>query len=425
MEQTPKEPQQPNRPDTTHSGQSASRKRSRSKTASTAARASESTEVPATTPSAEPAQSKGTETETNTTDSVKSPLPPSTTLTPAAGQPQSGSAIAISLVALIIGLGSLGFSGWVWHQDQQLREQKAALNAEVSHLKSQLQQQGGEFQQRLSQLQQAQLKNEQAMGAVDAHLATAQAQIQAEQQKLRTLQPKTWLLAEASFLTQIAERKLLLEYDPGTSLALLQDADSRLALLANNTLKPIRQALAKDMAAVQALPRIDRDGIAMGIEALVTQLDSLPLNRVELPEVLTPASPPTVSRNLADWRHNLLTSWHALMDDFITVRRRQEQVQPLLAPEQEWYLREHLRGKLLQAQLALYHGDQQAFSQALKTAQSWVRDYFNLDSSQVEAALTQLDQWQHIKLPQAQHIQFEALNQLMTLADKKLLQETP
>ncbi len=423
MEQTPKEPQQPNRPDTTNSGQSASRKRSRSKTASTAA--SNSTEAPAAAPSTERAQSKGTETATQTTSTVKAPLATPAASSPTTGQSPNGSAIVISLVALIIGLGSLGFSGWVWHQDQQLREQKAVLNAEVSHLKNQLQQQGGEFQQRLSQLQQAQLKNEQAMGAVDAHLATAQAQIQAEQQKLRTLQPKTWLLAEASFLTQIAERKLLLEYDPGTSLALLQDADSRLALLANNALKPIRQALAKDMAAVQALPRIDRDGIAMGIEALVIQLDSLPLNRVELPEVLTPSSLPTVSSNLADWRHNLLTSWHALMDDFITVRRRQEQVQPLLAPEQEWYLREHLRGKLLQAQLALYHGDQQAFTQSLKTAQSWVRDYFNVDSTQVEAALTQLDKWQHITLPQAQHIQFEALNQLMTLADKKLLQETP
>ncbi len=333
--------------------------------------------------------------------------------------------MTVSLLALIIGLGSLGFSGWMWQQGQLQREDNAALTSTVTNLDSQLSKLDGRVQSGLGQLQQTQQSNATKMGQVEASVQEAKAQVIAEQQRLRNAKPQDWLLAEASYMVQMAERKLVLEQDSSTALTLLQDADSRLALLASPELKPVRQALQNDMAKVQSLPRVDRDGIGMAMEALVQELDALPLNRVELPEVTAAPQSNEVSTELSDWKANLVHSWHALMEDFITIRRRQDQVQPLLAPAQEWYLREHLRGKLLQAQLALYHGDQAAMAQALKTAQGWVRDYFNLESAQVESALARMAKWQQTKMPKVKSIQFESLPGLKQASDNKLLQEAP
>ncbi|WP_028116557.1 uroporphyrinogen-III C-methyltransferase [Ferrimonas senticii] len=359
---------------------------------------------------------------------------PATTVAAAAAtespQPQqkpqgAGAALTISVVALLLGVGSLVFGGWMWQQGQLERESSAALGAEVSNLKQQLQQKGGELSATLEQLRQVQLGNQQAIGKVQAGFAQAEQTILAEQQKLKQLAPQSWLLAEASYLVQMAERKLVLEQDAATAIKLLQDADSRLALLGNPDLKPLRQALQNDLAMVQGLPQFDRDGVAMAIEALVREVDRLPLNRVQLPEVAEQPQSTELSDQINDWQANLSRSWQALMEDFITVRRRSEQVQPLLAPAQEWYLREHMRGKLLQAQLALYHGDQQALRQSLQTAQQWLQNYFDLDTSQVQAALARLQRWQAADMAQLKAVQFESLAGLKQAADDKLLREAP
>jgi hypothetical protein len=46
-------------------------------------------------------------------------------------------------------------------------------------------------------------------------------------------------------------------------------------------------------------------------------------------------------------------SWQNFMDSFITIRRRDETAVPLLAPNQDIYLRENIRSRLLVAAQAV------------------------------------------------------------------------
>ncbi|MBY5993335.1 uroporphyrinogen-III C-methyltransferase [Ferrimonas balearica] len=324
-----------------------------------------------------------------------------------------GGAIYVALLALVIAIGAVLFIAWQWQQEQQLREDNANLVGQLEGLRQVMEQRGTSLERRIERGEADLASSREALVAV------REQQLEAER-RLQQRQPSDWMLAEADYLVRMAGRKVWLEQDSDTALALLRDADHRLQTLGDPDLVPLREALADDIALLSGLPRMDRAGLALGIESLIKRIDRLPLNTVELPEVVAAADNGEPTSNLSDWKENLARSWHALTDDFITVRRRQGAVQPLLAPEQEWYLREHLKGKLMQAQLALYHGHNEAFQQALNTARTWMADYFSLEDSAVEGALTQLDQWAQLDVAQAAPIRFSVADPLERLVSERL-----
>ena len=55
---------------------------------------------------------------------------------------------------------------------------------------------------------------------------------------------------------------------------------------------------------------------------------------------------------------------------------------PLLPPNQEFFLRENLKLRLLSARLALLSRDEDSFRQELKTAQLWTARYFDGKSNE-------------------------------------------
>lgn len=60
------------------------------------------------------------------------------------------------------------------------------------------------------------------------------------------------------------------------------------------------------------------------------------------------------------------------MDNFITIRRRDDTAVPLLAPNQDIYLRENIRSRLLVAAQAVPRHQEETYRQALENV-SWVR----------------------------------------------------
>ncbi|MBY6187480.1 uroporphyrinogen-III C-methyltransferase [Marinobacter hydrocarbonoclasticus] len=331
----------------------------------------------------------------------------------AAAAPASHAGLYVGLLALVVAIGAAVFVGWQWQQEQQLRQDNAQLNGQLQELKQAMAQRSQTLERRIE-------RNESAQGDHQAALVSLREQQLEAQRRAAQRQPSDWMLAEADYLVRMASRKLWLEHDPDTALALLRDADNRLQTLGQSDLLPLREALADDMATLSALPRMDRAGLSLGIESLIKRIDTLPLNTVTLPDAVEVAGQAEPSESLSDWRANLAKSWHALTDDFITVRRRQGAVQPLLAPDQEWYLREHLKGKLMQAQLALYQGHSEAYQEALSTARLWMSDYFNLDDHSVQGALAQLDQWADAQIGLAAPVRFTVADPLARLVAERL-----
>ncbi len=333
---------------------------------------------------------------------------------------RGGPTLAVALLALLVALGGTGFTLWQWQQEQAQQVKATSLVARLTTLEQSLDDQSRALSSRIAQGEQAQASE---LAALQAQQDQLQLNLEQERRRMQARKPHDWLLAEADYLVRMAGRKLWLEQDPATAQALLQDADQRLAQLDDPSIGPLRRALAADLATLAELPRVDRAALVAQMEALVRRMDQLPLNQVSLPDPVAETDPTALSETTSDWQRNLIRSWHALVDDFITVRRRDGAVQPLLAPEQDWYLREHIKGKLMQAQLALYHADQRSFVETLTTAEGWIRDYFDLDDGQVQRALIQLDQWRSTEIAAPQPIRFSVADPLSELVVERLGQD--
>ena len=99
------------------------------------------------------------------------------------------------------------------------------------------------------------------------------------------------------------------------------------------------------------------------------------------------------------------------------IRKRTTDAAPLLEPDQQWYLVENTRNKLLQAQLALYRQDQVNYRNSVKLARKWIYQYFDLKDQQVTDALATLDALETLKIQTTSIERFDSsnlLNQLVT-----------
>lgn len=296
---------------------------------------------------------------------------------PATRKPsRTGSALGI--IAIVVAVGLAG--GLYLHGHQTAMAQKN----EIAALKSQLNQAIGKLDNRESQAQLDKLSQGQQQ---------LQQDLQNMQQRVLDLndrQPNDWLLAEAEYLVRIAGRKLWLEHDLLSAITMLANADDRLKALNDPSLLTLRQSLAEDLSKLKAMPRIDREGLTLKLAALADQIDLLPLSAVTMPQAKEQEDK-DVSTNMDDWQSNLKKNWQNFTENFVTVRRRDGAVEALLAPQQEIYLRENLKTKLLQAQLAVYREQQALYQDSLDKASRWVEQYFEENNSATRFMKTELE----------------------------------
>lgn len=289
------------------------------------------------------------------------------------------------LLALGLTVCTLG-GGFMLYQ--QLQQQLLVQDAKNIALQDQLQQALLQPNQRIGQLEQQQLNDAKTFQEL-AKLAEDQNQLQDRLNKLAQRSPTHWMASEAEYLVNMAGRKLWLEKDPRTATDLLKSADETIAAMNNPALLPIRKALAKDIAATASIKTTDIDGSVLALDALIEQLDKLPLNRADA--AADAPEDTNITGDLNDWQSNLGKTWKALTQDFITIRHRTADAPALLAPEQQWYLVENIRHKLLQSQLALYRYDRAAYHQSLMMARKWIQTYFDTQDHKTVEAIAEID----------------------------------
>ncbi|MCS6154068.1 uroporphyrinogen-III C-methyltransferase [Shewanella baltica] len=298
-----------------------------------------------------------------------------------------GVLLALGLTACTLGGGFMLY--------QQMQQQLLAQDAKNIALQDQLQQALLQPNQRIGQLEQQQLNDAKTYQEL-TKLAEDQNQLQDRVNKLAQRSPTHWMASEAEYLVNMAGRKLWLEKDPRTATDLLKSADETIAAMNNPALLPIRKALAKDIAATASIKTTDIDGNVLALDALIEQLDKLPLNRTDA-ETDAPEDT-TITGDLNDWQSNLGKTWKALTQDFITIRHKTADAPALLAPEQQWYLVENIRHKLLQSQLALYRYDRAAYHQSLMMARKWIQTYFDTQDHKTAEAIAEIDKLATLEL---------------------------
>lgn len=317
----------------------------------------------------------------------------------AAGNKKGGAGVVLGGVAILLALGLTG--GLYLHGHQNAVAQQAELGA----LKLQLAEAMGKLDQNNS-------KDAEQFSALGKSQQQLQEALDALQHKVLDLddkRPNDWMLAESEYLVRMAGRKLWLEHDIVSAITLLGNADERIKALNDPSLMPIRKALAEDIAKLKGMPRVDREGLTLKLAALSDQIELLPLSTVSMPEAKAEPDQ-AVSANPDEWESNLKKNWVKFTENFITIRRRDGAVEALLSPQQEIFLRENLKTKLLQAQLAVYREQQALYTDSLEKAQRWLTQYFDTDNSATQYMQSELDKLK------GEQIQFDYPDQFKTQA---------
>ncbi|MFQ2453733.1 uroporphyrinogen-III C-methyltransferase [Aeromonas caviae] len=313
------------------------------------------------------------------------------------GSKKGSSGTVLGGIAILLALGLAG--GLYVHGHQNAVTQQAELVA----LKQQL-------ADAMTRIDQGSSKDAEQIGALGKSQQQLQEALDALQTKVLDLddkRPNDWMLAESEYLVRMAGRKLWLEHDIVSAITLLGNADERIKALNDPSLMPIRKALAEDIAKLKGMPRVDREGLTLKLAALSDQIELLPLSTVSMPEAKSEPDQ-TVSTNPDEWQSNLKKNWVKFTENFITIRRRDGAVEALLSPQQEIFLRENLKTKLLQAQLAVYREQQSLYVDSLEKAQRWLTQYFDADNSATQYMQSELDKLK------GEQIQFDYPDQFKT-----------
>lgn len=299
-------------------------------------------------------------------------------------------AVAIA-VALALGVG-LWLNGK--NQVSQQEEARKALATEIADLK----QQANRDKQSLVDRLVAQSKSLEMQQQQQTALSQ---QLDELKQRVATISGKdaqTWLLAQSDYLVKLAGRKLWSDQDVTTAAALLKSADASLADMNDPSLIDARRALANDISVLAALSQVDYDGIIIKLNQLSNGIDNLPLADNNNDDEPMDANSSELSSSLREWRQNLVKSWHNFMDDFITIRRRDDTAEPLLAPNQDVYLRENIRSRLLIAAQAVPRHQNEVYKQSIDTVSTWVRAWYDTNDASTKAYLNQLDELAQINI---------------------------
>lgn len=298
----------------------------------------------------------------------------------------TGAALGAIAIVLVIALGAGGY----YHTHKQA-QMLIAANQDLQSQLATLQQSQQQEKRALENMLQQQGTS---LATADREQAALARQLNELQEKVAVISgsdAKTWLLAQADFLVKMAGRKLWGDQDVNTAAALLKSADASLADMNDPSLIDVRRAITEDVSTLSTVAQVDFDGIILKVNQLANQVDNLRLADNDSDESPMDEDSSELSSSISEWRQNLSKSWHNFMADFITIRRRDTSAEPLLAPNQDIYLRENIRSRLLIAAQAIPRHQDEVYKQSLETVSTWVRAYFDTSDPTTKAFLEELD----------------------------------
>ena len=306
---------------------------------------------------------------------MSSPLPEPPTLSPPrtargpAGASDRGArwAVAVALAAAAVAIG------FAWNAQQALSSLSESAGGKLAEL-------GAEFAQSKAALAQAQaaLKDAQArIAEIESRVTDAQESRVAVEEMYRELSRSAddRMLAEVEQLLILASQQLQVAGNVKGALIAMQAADQRLARADKVQVANLRRALNGDMDRLKALPLVDTVGIAVKLDALVQQVDTLPLIVGEkLPAARAATRVKPVDENA--YLRVARDFWEE-MKGLVRIREIAPPEAALLAPAQSFFLRENLKLRLLAARVALLARDEISFRDDIKASQSWIGKYFD------------------------------------------------
>lgn len=205
-----------------------------------------------------------------------------------------------------------------------------------------------------------------------------------------------WSLKEVDYLLQLANQRTTLANDAAGARQALQLADEKLRDLNDYRLQNLRQQIADEQLALDAVAKADVAGIAADLQSAINAIDTLRV--VKGPKQFTPdpmADPGADLSSRAGWQNAVSDIWQQIRS-LVVIRQQEDAPQAVLIPEQRYFLYQNLRLKLETARFALLSGRQGIYDSSLQTSIDWLKQFFV--GEQRDALLTSLEALQAEKI---------------------------
>lgn len=302
---------------------------------------------------------------------------------------KTGRAVAwFSLVLNLILVAAIAAAiWWLWPQWTAVQQQQQVLQQQQQQQTEQGKQQHQQLTDQLQQQLALVVDQQKQQGALDQQQQQALLQLQLESKK-QLSNGRTWQLWQIQQLLQLAGQKIWLEQDMPAALRLLQGAEQQLALLQDNSMQPLRQAIQTDLAELQKNTLPDVAKIQLGLTSLRKAANDLPLRQSE--RELDDAAPVVASSS--DWQSTLLQHWNSFWSSLVHVRPTQPEDLSVLSAGEQLSLRNTLQQQLLLAELAAMKYQNELYQAALQQAMDTLQRYFAAVDPKVKAASEQLVQ---------------------------------
>lgn len=325
-------------------------------------------------------------------------------------QRRSGAPWFVLLLLVIAAAAAGGY--WMWQQlqvrDAKLEELQARVtenNGQLTDLQSRVQTQVDrqladtqaraeareqEWRQQFDQFQRDQEQLRQQLDGQQQRLAS-----------LSTTSREDWLLAEAEYLLNIANQRVLMERTTENAVALLRSADERLQQAGEGSgdaeLFAIRKALNRDLTALEQIDPVDKEGLYLRLYALAERVDELPRLQVEEFGVNAETDRGEAVEDGAEpgWAARLWRGVRDLagsLDRYVRIDDVEAPAKPLVDSYATRLAALNVRLLLEQAQLALLQEETTVYRHSLEKALELLRGYYiaSEQNERLQASINEL-----------------------------------
>jgi uroporphyrin-3 C-methyltransferase len=298
--------------------------------------------------------------------------------------------------AMLIACGALATSIYTVSLNQQLqnqlRDKSNLLSAQLDKVEQKQEKVQDQIASKANAIEETRSALQTKFDELHKQLQTAMSQ--------KFYQNQNWQLLKARYYLELAQINAHWSKNFSSTIALLEQADQLLQQLNDPKIFDIRQAIAKDVAQIQALPKIDLAGILSQLDATQASLNDLNIlaimNEEKSKAVETPIS---AKETLPVWRLRLQDSLQVL-SKLVVVRRNDEQIKPLISPAYEAILKENIRLNLQEAQWAVLNANPEVYHLVLNQASTTLKKNFNENAQNTSALIKKIDELQQIQITQ-------------------------
>lgn len=268
-----------------------------------------------------------------------------------------------------------------------LQQQLSSLQSQIANVNAEMTGKDNHFTQTLADFSNL---HQERLDGTRKELETSIQLIQRQLGKTRS----DWLLADAEYLLSVANQRLHLVGDVGTTREALEAADQRLRESGDSSVFKVREQIAKEIAALNTVVVPDIVGIYASIQHLQDAVEGLAVFLPHAGKQPEQSAPP---EDLSEHGHEILAQVAKQLQGYVVLRHTEQQVNAILTPEEAHFIKQQLKVRLEMIEIALVQQNDVLFASSIADAKQWLKKNF-AENQQTEQFLAKLSALESVQL---------------------------